>query len=37
MNMEEEKIDEISDEYRHYDGEGNYLRRTNRENYGTGV
>ena len=37
INMEEKKINEISDEYRHYYGEENDLRGTNRENYGTEV
>ena len=37
MIKEEEKIDEISDEYRQYDWEDNYLQITSRENAGTGL
>ena len=37
MSAGEEKIDEISDEYGHYDGEDNNLQRTRIYNTGTGV
>ena len=35
--MEVKTVDKINDKYMHYDREGNYLRRTSRENSGTGV
>ena len=37
MSIEEEKIDDISNEDRNHDGEYNYLQITSRENYATGL
>ena len=37
MILEEEKVDEISNEYMHYDGEDKDLQRTGRKKSGTGV
>ena len=37
MRLEEEKVDEISNEYMHYDGEDKDLQRTGRKKSGTGV
>ena len=37
MSVREEKIYEISDEYRHYDGKDSNLPRTRIYNAGTGV
>ena len=37
ISEEQEKVDEINYEDMHYDREENYLQRTIRENFGTGV
>ena len=37
MSTEEEKLDNINNEDVHYDREDNNLRRTNRDNYITGL
>lgn len=37
MRVEEEKVDEINDDDRHYDGQDKNLWITSRENYGTVV
>ena len=37
MSVEEEKLDNINNEDVHYDREDNNLRRTNRDNYITGL
>ena len=35
--MEEQKVEDINDEYMHYDIEDDDFQRTSRENTGTGV